>query len=137
MLRKDDFPIPLNYFDVQRQTKTSIDVLHEATIDDYWKIDGDRSLSESWIRVTRFALLNKNPEENMWVQGRLTKKHVTTRPGNIGAEAGSNMSKGSQREATSTWAEEQLKLDAAREQRCIYFVPDCGLVYEEIMNSAR
>ena len=34
---KDDFPIPLNYIDVQ----TSIDVLNEGTIDDYWNIDGD------------------------------------------------------------------------------------------------
>ena len=58
------FPIPLNYIDVQRQTKTSIDVLHEATIDDNWNI-GDKSLtlSEPWIGVTRFELLNKNPPE--------------------------------------------------------------------------
>ena len=32
---KDDFQIPLNCMFVQRQTKTSIDVLHEAIIDDY------------------------------------------------------------------------------------------------------
>ena len=31
---KDDFPIPLNYIDVQRETKSSTDVLHEATIYD-------------------------------------------------------------------------------------------------------
>ena len=43
---KDDFPTPLNYIDVQRQMKTSIDVLHEATIDDCWNDDGDKSLSD-------------------------------------------------------------------------------------------
>ena len=61
---RNAFPIPLNYIDVQRQTKTSIDVLHEATIDDKWNI-GDKSLtmSEPWIGVTCFALLNKNPPE--------------------------------------------------------------------------
>ena len=39
---KDDFPIPRNYIDVQRQTNTSLDVLHEATIGDYWNMDGDK-----------------------------------------------------------------------------------------------
>ena len=57
---KDDFPIPQNYIDVQRQTKSS--VLHEASIDD-WNMDGDKSLSEPWIGVTRLELLNKNPAE--------------------------------------------------------------------------
>ena len=36
---KDDFLIPL--IDVQTQTKTCNDVLHEATIDDYWNVDGN------------------------------------------------------------------------------------------------
>ena len=38
---KDEFPIPLNYIDVERQLITGIDVLREATIDDYWNIDGE------------------------------------------------------------------------------------------------
>ena len=32
---KNDFPVLLNYIDVQRQPKTNIVVLHEATIEDY------------------------------------------------------------------------------------------------------
>ena len=51
----DDFPIPLNYMDVQRQTKISFDVPHE----DDWNIDGHKSLSETWIGVPRFELHNK------------------------------------------------------------------------------
>ena len=78
---KDDFTIPLNFVDVQRQTKTSLDVLQEATIDDYWNNDCDKSLSEPCIGVTRFAL-NKNPP-----QGNM----VTTRPGNICPEEWSEM----------------------------------------------
>ena len=79
---KDDFPVPLHYIDVQRQTKTSLDVLQEATIDDYCNMDGDKPQSEPWIGVIRFALLNKIPRaECMRVQGRLTKKPVTKRPG--------------------------------------------------------
>ena len=69
------FPDTSEFIDVQRQTKTSIDVLHAATFDDDWNTDGDKSLSEPWIGVTRFELLNNNPPEgHMWVQGRLTKE---------------------------------------------------------------
>ena len=76
---KDDFPISLTYIDVQRRPTTSLDVLQEAIIDDYGHMDGDKSLSEPWIGVTRFALRNQNPAEgHMWVQGRLTRKQVTT-----------------------------------------------------------
>ena len=46
---KYDFPMLLNFVDVQRQTKTSLDAHQEATIDDYWKMDGDQSVSEPWI----------------------------------------------------------------------------------------
>ena len=65
------------------KTQTSIDVLHEATVDDFWNTDGDKSLSEPWVGVTRFELLNKIQQKDMWVQGRLTKEQVTARPGNI------------------------------------------------------
>ena len=96
----DDSRIPMNYIDVQRQTKTSIDVLQEATSDDYWNMDGDKPQSESWNGVTRFPLLKKNPPAGyVWVQGRLTKKQVPTRPGHTWPNEWSDMSKGPQREA--------------------------------------
>ena len=101
---KEGFPKPLNYIDVQRQTKTSIDVFNEATIDDYRNVDGDKSLSDPWICVTRFELLN-------------TKIHqkdrcglpVTTRRGHIWPEEWSSVSKSSQRKAVNKWAEEKPK----------------------------
>ena len=117
--------------------KSSLDLLPDATIDDCWNMDGDTSLPEPWIGVTHIALLNKNPREGcMWVQGRMTKKQVSTRPGNIRPEEWSNTSRGSQRETVHTRAE-KTKLDAAREQRCIYFIPDDDLDHEEIVNNAR
>ena len=63
IFRRTIFPIPLNYTDDQRQRKTSIDVHHEATIDDYWNVDGDKSLSNPWIGVTMFELLNRDPPD--------------------------------------------------------------------------
>ena len=47
-----DFPKTPKFTDIQRQTKTSIDELHMATIDDERIIDDDKSLSEPWIGLT-------------------------------------------------------------------------------------
>ena len=56
-------------------------------------IDGDKSLSEPWIGVTRFESLNKDPPEgHTWVHGKLTKKPVTTRPEHMWPEDWSRMS---------------------------------------------
>ena len=44
---KRDFPIPLKYIGVQRQTKTSLDVLQGTTMGDYWNKVCDESLSET------------------------------------------------------------------------------------------
>ena len=75
--------ILFNYIDVQRQTKTSI-VSQDATIDDHWNMDGEKSLCEVWIGVTRFVLLKTNsPLGYVWVYSRLTKQQVTTRPGTM------------------------------------------------------
>ena len=75
-------------------------MLHERTIDDYWNIDGDKSLCEPWIGVTRFELLSTDsPEGHMWVQGRLTKRPVAARSAHIWPEDWSHLSKGSQHKA--------------------------------------
>ena len=38
----------------------TLDVLKESRIDEYWNIDGDRSLSESSTGVRQFTILMKN-----------------------------------------------------------------------------
>ena len=92
-----------------RDTRTSLDALQEATIDDDWHMEGDKSKSESWIGETRLALLNNNPPEGyMWVQGRLRRKQATTRPGM-----------------------------SARDQRGIYCIPDSDLGHEVIIDNAK
>ena len=68
MPREESFPIPLKYIDVIRSTQTDLDVAQEKRIDDYWNVDGNRNLSDSW------TLLNETPPEGfMWSVGRLTK----------------------------------------------------------------
>ena len=48
MPREESFPIPLKSIDVTRNTYTSLDVMSEKSIDDYWNVDGDRELSDMW-----------------------------------------------------------------------------------------
>ena len=52
--KEESFPIPLIFFDVTRVTHTTLDVLQESRIDDYWDIDGARDLSDSWTGFTQF-----------------------------------------------------------------------------------
>ena len=40
--REETFLIPINYIDATTTTHTSLDVLLEKNIDDYWNVDGDR-----------------------------------------------------------------------------------------------
>ena len=42
--RETSFPIPLKYIDVIRASSTSLDVMLEKNMDDYWDVDGDREL---------------------------------------------------------------------------------------------
>ena len=46
--REESFPIPLRYIDVTRATSTTLDVMLERRMDDYWNIEGNRDLSDSW-----------------------------------------------------------------------------------------
>ena len=59
MPKEESFPIPLNYIDVLRSTHTDLDVAQEKRIDDYWNVDENKSLSDSWTSFTKFTLLKE------------------------------------------------------------------------------
>ena len=66
-LKEETFSIPLKNIDVTRSTHTNLDVMQEKRIDDYWNVDENRSLSDSWTRFTKFTLLkDENPKGHMW-----------------------------------------------------------------------
>ena len=46
-----------------RATYTSLDVLLEKNIEDYWNVHGERELSETWTGFTRFFLRKERPPE--------------------------------------------------------------------------
>ena len=49
---------------------TNLDVMQEKRVHDYWNVDGDRTLSDSWTRFTKFTLLNEKPLPGyMWSGG--------------------------------------------------------------------
>ena len=52
---KEESFFPLKYIDVTRNTHRSLDVLVEKHVDDYWNVDGDRELSDTWTDFTRFT----------------------------------------------------------------------------------
>ena len=45
---------------VARTTKTSLDVMLEKNIEDYWNVDGENQLSDAWTTFIRFILLNES-----------------------------------------------------------------------------
>ena len=67
---EESFPIPQKYIDVTRTTDTSLDVMLEKNIDDYWNVDGERELSDAWTGFTRFNILNEKPPDGYAWSGR-------------------------------------------------------------------
>ena len=91
--KEESFPIPLKFFDVTRNTRTSLDVMLEKNMDDYWNVDGDRELSDTWTRFTRFTILKaKPPDGYTWPGWRLTRKQATSRPDKLWPEMWKHMS---------------------------------------------
>ena len=47
----------------------------EKNINDFWNVNGDRELSDTWTDSTRFTVLHEKPPDGYtWSGGRLTKK---------------------------------------------------------------
>ena len=73
---EESFPIP----DVTRAISTTLDVMLERRIDNFSSIEGNRDLSDSWTRFTRFTTLEEKPPDGFtWSGVRLTKKQTTSR----------------------------------------------------------
>ena len=98
-------------------------MLQEKRINDYWNVDGDRPLSDSWTGFTKFTLLNEKPPEGfMWSEGDFIKIQATTGPDCLWFEICSEMSKAAQKKENEEWAIEKPKVDNARNLRGNYFI---------------
>ena len=122
MPKEETCPIPLKHIDVTRATCTNLDVLQESRIDDYWNVDVDRSLSNSWTGFTMFTLFKEKPLSGyMGSRERRTKIQATTGPDHLWPELWSDMSKAAQKKEQQEWAMEIPKLDNARKVRGVCF----------------
>ena len=124
MPKEESFPIPLKCIDVTRTEHTTLDVLQEKRINDYWNVDVDRTLSDSWRGFAKSTLLNGKPftREKCSPGGDLQKNQATTRPDYLWPEIWTGMSKAGKKKEKQEWAMVKPKLDNARKLRGIFFV---------------
>ena len=135
---KKSFPTPRRYIEVTRATSTTLDVMLERRIDDYWNIDGAQDLSDSWIGFTRFTILDKqSPDGYTWSDGPETKKQTTSRPDDLWPEIWRDMSEAAKRKEKQKWAVEKPKLDNAGRLRGIYFIDPADADFKETVENTR
>ena len=96
--QEHSFPIPLKYIDVQRKTKTNLEDLAEASIEDVWYDPETENKivqpSSKFIGQTRFDIIRPAPPDGYyWVMGRLARKQETQRPEYIIPEEWPHLSK--------------------------------------------
>ena len=138
MPQEETFPTPMKYIDVTRTTHTSLDVLMEKHIEDYWNVDGERELSDAWTDFTRFILLNERPPEGYtWCGERLTRKQTTSRPDNIWPDMWTHMSDAAKKKAKQRWAIENPKLDNARQLRGRFLIEPNDEEFKLTIKAAR
>ena len=95
--------VVMQIHDVLRRTNTTLDVLVDSRIDEYWNVDGERELSWPWCGFTQSTILNEKPPNGYtWFGQRLTKVQATSRPDYIWLEVLSNMSKRSHKKKSGS-----------------------------------
>ena len=129
---------PLKYIDVTRTTCSSLDVMLEKQIEDYWNVDGERELSDAWRGFTRFVLLQeRTPEGYTWFGERLTRKQKTSRPDDVWPDMWKFMSCAAKKKAKQRWAIEIPKLDNVTQQGGIFFIEPNDEEFKLTMKAAR
>ena len=132
------FPTLLKYIDVTRTTDTTSDVMSEKNIEDYWNVDGDRELSDSWTGFTRFIVLNEKAADGCtWSWKYLARKQTTSRPDSPWPEIRQDVSEASKRKKKQKWCIEKPKLDNARKLRGIFFIDLDDEEFKRMMKNAR
>ena len=132
--KEETYPIPPKYIYVIKSTHTDLDVMQEKRKDEYWNIDSNRNLSDSWKIFTKFTLLKeKHPNGKMWSGERMTKVHMTTRPDSEKPEVWTKIGKAAQNRENQEWAKEKPKFDNARRLTGIFFIGLDDEEYREIL----
>ena len=119
-------------------TDTTLGVMSEKHIEDYWNFGGERELSDAWTGFTRFSLSNEKPlDGNTWSVGRRLTRKQTSRSNNVRPNMRKHMSDASKRKDKQKWTIEKPKLDNVRRLRGIYFIDFEDEEFMDIMKNAR
>ena len=137
MPREASLPIPLTCIDVTRAASTSLDVMLEKSMDDYWNVDGGRDLSDTWTGFTRVTLLDEKTTGWICMVRGATDKEATSRPDSLWLEIWKDMPEASKRKEKQKWAIEKPKLDNAGKLRGIYFIDPADEEFKETNQNAR
>ena len=131
--------IQIHIHDVVRRTNTTLDVLLDSRIDEYWNVDGDRELSWPWCGFTQSTILNEKPPNGYtWFWERLAKVQATSRDDFLWLEVLSNMSKRShKKEERQREIIEKPKLDSARQLRGCCFIHPGDMEFNNTMTHSR
>ena len=119
VLTEGSFPVQVKYIDVVRRTSTTLDVLLESRIDDYWHVHVGRGTVKA---VDRFHSVHniERKASGMVTRGferGLTKDQAISGPGYVWPTVWSSVSSRSQNKEKLHWAIEKTKLDCARKSR--------------------
>ena len=77
--REASFPNPLKFIDVTRATSTSLDVMLEKSIDDFWNVDGARDLPDTRTVFTWFTILDEKPPDGFSWSGDSKARLIVAR----------------------------------------------------------
>ena len=133
--REASFPIPLRYIDVTRATRTTLHVMLEHCIDDSWKIEGNRDLSDSWTGVTRFTILDEKPsDECSWFGARLIRKQTTSSPNSVARDVERHVRKRRNEKGSTDTLSRNSSLS---ESMCCRWEPPCETVQGDLLRKVK
>ena len=66
--REETFPIPMKYIDVTRTTHTSLDVLLEIHIEDYWNVDGEKIIVRCMERIHKICSTKRKATGRIYME---------------------------------------------------------------------
>ena len=123
---------------VTRSTQTNLDVMQEKRIDDYWDLDENRSLSDSWWGCTKIHSIERRTSKRIFVVRWETDKGSNDNQTRhcVASSMHQNWEAAQNREEQE-WANGKPKLDNARRLRNIYFIDLEDEKYKETMKNAR
>ena len=123
----------MKYLNVLRSTNTDLHVAPEKRIDDYWNVDENRSLSDTWAGFTK----RDTSKRICVVREETDKKSDNYSTDHVWPEAWSRIGNAAQKRETQEWAIEKAKLENAMNLKGIYSIDPDGEEHKDIMKNAR